>query len=128
MGKEGLGQYDQIIMKDMAFFGYHGVMKEESVLGQKFILSVKLYLNTKEAGMSDDLTKTISYAEVYNRIKKQVETMRYQLLEALSENIAKDILSDFDLVKGVTVEVKKPEAPVPGIFDYMAVKITRTRD
>jgi len=128
MGKEGLNQYDKIIMKDMAFFGYHGVMKEESVLGQKFFITVKLYLSTKEAGLTDDLTKTISYAEVYDRIKKQVEIKRYQLLEALSENIAMEILKDFSMIKGVTVEVKKPEAPVPGLFEYMAVKITRMRD
>lgn len=128
MGKGKLKKLDRIIMKDMAFFGYHGVMAEESVLGQKFFISAELFLDLKAAGETDDLNKTISYAEVYNRIKNIVENKRYQLLEALSENIAAEIIKDFSLVEGVTIEVKKPEAPVPGIFDYMAVKITRTRE
>ena len=128
MEKRKLEILDKIIMKDMAFFGYHGVLKEERALGQKFIVTIELSLSLKEAGKTDDISKTVSYAEVYDLVKKIVENVKFMLMEALSENISAMILKDFQMVSEVSVEIKKPEAPVPGIFNYMAVKINRSRD
>ena len=128
MEKRKLKSADKIIMKDMAFFGYHGVLKEERALGQKFIVSIELSLSLKEAGKTDDISKTVSYAEVYDMVKKIVENVKFMLLEALAENISTMILKNFQMISEVSVEIKKPEAPIPGIFNYMAVKIDRSRD
>ncbi len=119
--------YDSIIMSNMAFFGYHGVLTEESRLGQKFFVDARLYLDMSEAGKNDDLTKTVSYAEVYTLVKGIVEKGRFRLLEALAETIAEEVLENFPILQGITLEVRKPEAPVPGIFDHMGVAMTRMR-
>ena len=108
--------------------GYHGLLKEEAVLGQKFFIDIELYLDTKYAGETDDMEKSVSYADVYEVIKDIVENKRFNLLEALAENIASEVLEKFDLIKGIMVRVKKPEAPVPGIYDYFGVEIKRTKD
>lgn len=118
---------DKILMNNMGFYGYHGVFKEESVLGQKFFIDIELYLNTKEAGLTDDMNKSVSYGEVYEVVKDIVEKKRFNLLEALSENLAKEILNRFPLIEEVMVRVKKPDAPVPGIYDYFGVEIRRKR-
>ncbi|MGL5717599.1 MAG: dihydroneopterin aldolase [Paraclostridium sp.] len=119
---------DKILMNNLGFYGYHGVFKEESVLGQKFFLDIELYLDTKEAGVTDDMNKSVSYGDVYVLVKQIVENERFNLLEALSHNIAKRILAEFELIKEVMVRVKKPEAPVNGIYDYFAVEIRRNRN
>lgn len=119
---------DKIIMSNMAFFGTHGVFSEENKLGQKFFVDAELYLNTRDAGNSDDIYKSVSYGDVYVVIKEIVEKEEFNLLEALSENIASKVLSEFDLIDSIMVRIKKPEAPVPGIFDYFGVEIWRDRD
>jgi len=119
---------DKILMKNMSFYGYHGVMAEEKVLGQKFYIDVVLELSLKSAGMTDSVEDTVSYAEVFQVVKEHAEVKRYDLLEALAENIASNVLADFQLVKAVEVEVRKPEAPVNGIFDHFGVHIRRTRN
>ena len=119
---------DKILMQNLGFYGYHGLLKEESILGQKFFLDIELDVNTKEAGITDDMTKSVSYADVYEVVKDIVENKRFNLLEALSEHIAKEVLEKFDLVKGIMVRVKKPEAPVNGIYDYFGVEIRRVKD
>lgn len=119
---------DKILMSNMAFFGTHGVLAEENKLGQKFFVDAELYLDTHLAGNSDDLSKSVSYADVYLAIKQIVENEEYQLLEAICENIAKKVLSDFLLIDSIMVRVRKPEAPVPGIFDYFGVEIRRNRN
>lgn len=116
---------DKIILKDMAFYGYHGLLKEESVLGQKFFIDIEIETSTKEAGINDDFTKTINYAEVYEITREFTEDKRFNLIEALAENIAAEVLSRFEIAHSVMVRVRKKEAPVKGIFDYMGVEIRR---
>lgn len=118
---------DKIVMKNMAFFGYHGVMNEEKVLGQKFFIDAQLFADLEKAGQTDNVTDTIHYGMVYALIKDTVENERYDLIEALAERICSRILHDFPGVISITLKVKKPEAPVPGIFDYMGVEIERKR-
>jgi dihydroneopterin aldolase len=119
---------DKILMKNLSFYGYHGVLPEENKLGQKFIVDAILYLDLSEAGCSDNVDDTVSYAEVYEIIKNQVTAKQYQLLEALAENIAKEILQKHSKVQEIELTVKKPEAPVNGIFDYFGVEIRRKRN
>jgi len=78
-----------------------------------------LYLDLKQAGIHDDLNASVNYGDVYKVIKDIVEKENYDLLEALSEKICKDIICNFDKIERVEVEIRKPEAPVPGIFDYL---------
>lgn len=115
-------------MNNLGFYGYHGVLKEESVLGQKFFIDIELNVDTKKAGITDNMNESVSYADVYVVVKEIVEKKRFNLIEAVAENIAKEVLENFDLVKGIMVRVKKPEAPVSGIYDYFGVEIRRNKD
>lgn len=118
---------DKIIMQDMKFYGYHGVLDFETRDGQDFIVSVELSLDLGRAGQSDDLTETINYAEVYELVKGHVEGKPYQLIESLAENIARGILNFDGRIVGVKVRLEKPQAPIEGDFAYMAVEIIRHR-
>ena len=40
---------DVIKIRDLEIYGHHGVMKEENVLGQKFLVSLALYTDTRAA-------------------------------------------------------------------------------
>ena len=118
---------DKIIMKGLIFYGYHGALKEEKELGQRFIVDAKLYIDLKKAGKTDDLDHTVNYKDIYEMIKKIVENEQYNLLEALAERICGDILNSFDAIQRIDVKIKKPETPVAGIFDHFAVQIERGR-
>ena len=73
------------------------------------------------------MNKSVSYADVYEVAKEITEKRRFNLIEALAENIAKEVLEKFNLINEVMVRVKKPEAPVNGIYDYFGVEIRRRR-
>ena len=117
---------DRISLKNMVFFGYHGVLPAEQELGQRFMIDVCLYTDLAPAGKSDDLTQTVNYAEVYDVVKDITENRRFKLIEALAEEIAGHILDRFP-VQQVAVTVRKPSAPVAGIFDYAEVSVTRAK-
>ena len=44
---------DKIKIKDLEVFANHGVFPEETVLGQKFLVSWAIQLNTRKAGITD---------------------------------------------------------------------------
>lgn len=118
---------DAIKMNGMVFYGFHGAMKEEAVLGQKFVLDVTLFLDLKAAGESDLVADTVHYGEAYEVVKYHAQECRYQLIEALAEQTAKGLLEKFEKLVSVKVAVHKPAAPVIGIFDDFTVEIERGR-
>ena len=119
---------DRVIMENLGFYGYHGVMSEETTLGQKFFVDIEIYSDLSKAGKTDNVEDTIHYGEVYELIKDIVENKRFKLIEALAENIAVSVLNNFSKVEEINVRIKKPEAPVPGIYDYFGVEIRRSRN
>lgn len=119
---------DKIIMKNLGFYGYHGVLPEENTLGQRFFIDIEMYVDLKKSGLSDNVSDTINYAQVYEIVKDIAENKRYNLIEALAENIACIVLDQFKDIVEIIVNIRKPEAPVRGIFDYFGVEIRRKRN
>lgn len=117
---------DKIIMDGMEFWGFHGVFPEEQLRGQTFIVDVTLWIDLERAGSTDDLLDTVNYGELYEKIKYIVEQKRFNLIEALAKNIA-DIALGEEKVAKTLVRVKKPQAPIKGKFNYMAVEMEREK-
>ncbi|CAM4069209.1 dihydroneopterin aldolase [Listeria booriae] len=117
---------DKIYLNELTFYGYHGVLPEENTLGQTFIISLTLGVSTEKAGKSDEVTDTVSYAEVYETVKEIAQQKQFKLIEALAETIASTVLHDYPLIKEITVKVTKPNPPIPGHYHSVAVEITRT--
>lgn len=117
---------DYIIIDNLETFGYHGVFEEEAFLGQKFLVTAKLYLDTRQAGMTDNLKASLDYGEACQVIRKLVETERYMLIEKLAEEIASKLLLTFSLLHEVEITVKKPWAPVHVSVDTISVTIRRS--
>lgn len=119
---------DKIYIKNLEFIGNHGVFAEEKFLQQKFIISVEMETNTRKAGTNDDLKHSTHYGFVADDIEKVFFSRSFDLIEALAEAIAKEILIKYSLVQSVKVKIKKPWAPIKKHFDYVAVEITRSRN
>lgn len=118
---------DKIYVNGMEFYGYHGVLAEETKLGQRFRVDLTVELDLSKAGETDDLTHTVNYAMLYNRCKEIVEGQPFKLIEAVAENIAKEILSTFKAVQTCSVKLIKPDPPIRGHYKDVAVEITRGR-
>lgn len=119
---------DYINIDRMEFYGYHGVLPEETKLGQKFFVDLAMGLDLRQAGRSDELEATVNYAEVYAETKKIVEGKPVKLIECVAEKIAAMVLQAFSLIKEVRVTVHKPGAPVAGAFRDVSVSILRTKE
>lgn len=117
---------DRILLRGLEFHGYHGVIPEENRLGQRFVVDVDMFVDTRPAGTNDDLAETVDYAAVHADIKRIVEGPALKLVETVAERIAGAILQR-DGVECVRVRVRKPDAPLAGTLEYVGVEIVRGR-
>ncbi|MGL5513480.1 MAG: dihydroneopterin aldolase [Sporomusa sp.] len=117
----------RISLKNMVFYGFHGVYDFERQLGQRFYIDLEMKADLDQAGRSDQLAETVDYVAVYNQTKEIVENNQFQLLEALSYLIAEEVLRLHPLVQEVTVRVRKPSVPIAAALDYVEVEAVRSR-
>lgn len=116
---------DEIHIEDLEVYANHGVFPEETKLGQRFLVSLTMYVNTRHAGRTDCLENSINYGEVCVFITRYMKENTYKLIEAAAENLADALFKQYSLLHGVTLELKKPWAPIGLPLKTVSVKITR---
>jgi len=114
-------------LKNMVFYGYHGVAEQEKVLGGKFEVDVELEFNMDAAIRSDHLQDTINYEKIYQMVQDVVTHSKFYLLEALAGKIIAVIFAN-ERIEAITVRIRKPGAPIRGVLDTVEVEISRRRD
>jgi 7,8-dihydroneopterin aldolase/epimerase/oxygenase len=118
---------DKVYVQGMRFYGYHGAFHQENELGQRFYADIILEMDAEKPGRTDDLDDTVNYAKVYEAAKEVLEGEPVKLVETLTSRIAKLVLERFAVIEAVTVKVTKPDPPIPGHYDSVAVEIRRER-
>ena len=71
---------DQIRIDRLKVFAHHGVYPEESVQGQNFYVSAILDVDTRGAGLRDELSESVDYGSVSMFIDKYMKKNTYKLL------------------------------------------------
>jgi dihydroneopterin aldolase len=117
---------DRITLTGLRVFGYHGVFEHEKRDGQDFLVDVTVWLDLTAAAASDDLTQTVHYGELAERVAAIVAGDPRDLIETVAGDIADEVLTD-ERVGEVEVTVHKPSAPIPLSFQDVAVTVRRRR-
>jgi len=117
---------DRITLRGLRGLGRHGVLPQEQETPQPFVVDVVLSLDLAPAARSDDVTETVHYGELAERVVAVLEGKPVALIETLAARIAHVCLED-PRVEQVEVTVHKPEAPVGVPFDDVAVTVVRSR-
>lgn len=116
---------DRIKIENLKVYAYHGVFPEEKEKGQEFFVNACLMSDLKKAGRTDALSDSTHYGEVCQQIQKSLTEESFDLIERAAEKAAEDILLLFPRIAQVTLEIRKPHAPIPMEFESVSVEITR---
>jgi dihydroneopterin aldolase len=118
---------DKILLAGMVFYGFHGESSAEQEVGQRFVVDLEAHRDLRKAGITDDLSDTISYSRLFKLAKEVLEGPSRKLLENVAATLAGRVLDECD-VDAVRVKVMKPEVPVKGsVMEHAAVEIFRDR-
>jgi len=102
----------RICLRGLRLLGCHGVLPEERVHPQPFLVDLELELDLGPAGRTDALADTANYAEVAALAAAVIAGPHRDLIERLAAEIAQRLETRFPALLGGTVTVHKPEAPV----------------
>ena len=119
---------DRIYIKGLRVFAYHGVNPEEKRDGQTFVLDLTLEADLSQARRSDCLEDTVNYAAVCQTVREVFTRQSFDLIERAAQAVCDGVLEGYPPVEGITVLLKKPEAPGEADFAYMAVEIAQRRE
>ncbi|MFG3300635.1 dihydroneopterin aldolase [Micromonospora chersina] len=117
---------DRIELTGLRAHGRHGVYDFERAQGQEFVVEAVLELDLAPAARSDEVTDTVHYGELAEKLVAVVTGEPVNLIETLADRLLAVCLAE-PLVAAATVTVHKPEAPIPHTFRDVAVTMRRTR-
>ena len=118
---------DQLRIKDLEVYAYHGLFGAEKELGQRFVLDLILDYDMTRAAKTGDLTASIHYGELAQDLTRWCQESKEDLIETLAYNLIDRIFLTHPLVQKVNLEVKKPWAPVPLPLETCSVKLVRQK-
>lgn len=100
-----------IYIHHLKIHSYIGVSEQEKIVGNDYIIDLKIKRNIIKAIMSDDVKDTINYASVYEVIKK---TMSYScnLLEYAAGRIGESLFEQFPQIEAITILLTKKNPPM----------------
>ncbi len=112
----------KILLENMEFFAYHGCFKEEQIIGNQFVVNLEIETPTHTAELSDKLTDTINYQEVYNTIGEQM-AVKSHLLEHVGRRILDAVKARFDGVETIKVKISKMHPPMGGKMECVSLEM-----
>ena len=112
-------------IKNMMFYGFHGIYEYEREQGQKFYLDVTVETKDDTVCDTDDIKDGVDIAAVYDIVKDVTENKRFTTLSALCGHIGDKLLKKYSHYAAVTTTVRKPNVPISGSLDYVEVSVTR---
>ena len=116
-----------IAIEGMEFYSYHGCFKEEKEIGTHFLIDFFFENDTRKAEQTDDLSKTVSYLDVYQFIKKEME-ISSDLLENVGRRILDRIFAEFDTIDWVKIKIQKMNPPLGGKMKSVSFSLEEKRN
>lgn len=115
-----------IFLDRMRFFAHHGVGRQETLVGNEFVVSLRLKVDIGHAMQTDDVTDTVSYAEVYETVKKEME-IPSKLLEHVGGRIVKRLFGDFPPIEDIELKLSKRNPPMGADIEAAGIEIHTSR-
>jgi dihydroneopterin aldolase len=113
---------DLIRIVDLEVHAHIGVTEEERRAPQRLLISLEMSVATfAHAAKTDELSRTVNYYDVAQRIRLVATKRPRKLLETLAEEIALEVLKNYSMQK-LTLEIKKFILPDT---QYVSVRIER---
>lgn len=115
-------QSNYIYLSNLRFRAYHGVLPQERVEGNDFIVNIRLAYDFGKAMETDDVADTLSYADVYQLVQQEMQQPS-NLLEHVVGRIGKRLLAEFPLIKAIDLKLTKVNPPMGADCDGAGVEI-----
>lgn len=113
-----------IEIEEMEFYAYHGHYEEERVVGNRFLLDLRLECDCDKAAGSDQIKDALNYQIAYKVIREQMQ-QKSHLLENIAKRILDALYNNLPDIKKATIKVRKMNPPMGGQIKSVSVTMSR---
>ena len=117
----------KIYLRNVRFHAFHGVLQQEGIVGNDYLVNLVLDYDFSSALKTDDLQGTLNYAEVYQKVREEM-AVPSKLLEHVAGRIAHRLFSDFPEIQKLQLSITKVNPPMGADIDGAGVEVVLTND
>lgn len=117
----------KIYLRNVRFHAFHGVLPQEGIVGNDYLVNLVLDYDFSSAMQTDELQGTLNYAEVYQKVKEEM-AVPSKLLEHVAGRIAHRLFSDFPEIQKLQLSITKVNPPMSADSDGAGVEVVLTND
>lgn len=117
----------KICLRNVRFHAFHGVLPQEGIVGNDYLVNLVLDYDFSSAMKTDDLQGTLNYAEVYQKVREEM-AVPSKLLEHVAGRIAHRLFSDFPEIQKLQLSITKVNPPMGADSDGAGVEVVLTND
>lgn len=117
----------KIYLRNVRFHAFHGVLPQEGIVGNDYLVNLVLDYDFSSAMETDDLQGTLNYAEVYQKVREEM-AVPSKLLEHVAGRIAHRLFSDFPEILKLQLSITKVNPPMGADSDGAGVEVVLTND
>lgn len=117
----------KIYLRNVRFHAFHGVLPQEGIVGNDYLVNLVLDYDFSSAMKTDELQGTLNYAEVYQKVREEM-AVPSKLLEHVAGRIAHRLFSDFPEIQKLQLSITKVNPPMGADSDGAGVDVVLTND
>src|SRR5699024_12490279 len=115
------------MLNELSFYVYDGMFQAETQSIQRFLVDATLNVSLNPAGKTHEMQQAIDYGAAFTLTEQVVTGDPKNLIEAVAEEIAATLLNHFPSLQSCVIKVTKPNPPISGQYESVAVEINRSR-
>lgn len=116
-----------IYINSLRLHASHGVLPQERVVGNDYVVTLKVDYDISRAMTTDDVADTINYALLCSIVEEEM-AVPSNLIEHVAGRISRRILGRFDGVTALHLSITKANPPMGADCDGAGVEIHLTNN
>lgn len=109
-----------VLLENLKLYAYHGVGEQERLVGNHYLINLKIKIDVTKAVQSDCLNDTISYAEVFEIVKEEM-AISSKLLEHAAGRIISALRKRYPIIQRIELKLSKNNPPMGADLDYASI-------
>ncbi len=115
-----------IEIEGMEFYAYHGCFSEERIVGNRFMIDLRMETDTSKPELTDNIHDAVNYQTAYQITKKQMDSKAH-LLEHVAHRILKQLFQELPSVNKARIKVSKINPPLGGKVEQVSVTLEKLK-
>ncbi len=113
-----------IKIEGMRFYAFHGHFEAEQIVGNEFLIDIKINTDCTKAAETDNLENALNYQSVYEIIQQQMD-IKSKLLENVAKRILDALYLEFSKIEKIKLKISKLNPPMGGEIEKVSVTLSR---